>query len=544
MKRFKQILFFLIVLISFSCLHTRKSVPPPPPPPAVLDRDGDGTLDSLDRCPDVAGMAALQGCPDKDGDGIADMDDGCPDLAGATNYQGCPPRDADGDGFADDTDRCPTVAGTEEGCPEMSAPGNGDPHVDHDTIDIPLENNNHPYNPSKGSHQHGEKADMEGPGSSGNEGIENPGSNNPDKAVASIVVSSNKVIPVGDSRYVEMIVELNKSLDSLQQEIQSGLNQMDAVKMSEDDTSKAYRYSLPGGKTFIVEIDVNEKYLKVVKTHKAKRQDLAFPGKTIWGWDIEGVEGNDATVINIRVTTVDAQGKEHENKTLSFSVKVVGKRKPYSWLWVVGGLLLLIPAFMLWQRKKAAVRKDQRVYFSYAWGDPNENVIIKLYESLEADGFNVLRDKTNLQLRSSITSFMTDIGKANYVIVAISDKYLKSHYCMFELFEVYRNSGMDKQLFMNKIFPIRMEDINLGDPLVSDTYIEYWKKLEDDWKAKLDEADENNVEQTRQLEIIRRISLELGSIMAILADTNSFNIQDLSKNDFAGIKTELKRSMA
>ena len=45
---------------------------PPPPPPVVVDRDGDGIVDSLDKCPDVAGLAALQGCPDRDGDGIAD----------------------------------------------------------------------------------------------------------------------------------------------------------------------------------------------------------------------------------------------------------------------------------------------------------------------------------------------------------------------------------------------------------------------------------------------------------------------------------------
>ena len=94
-------------------------VVPPPPPPVVVDRDGDGVLDSLDKCPDVAGLAALQGCPDRDGDGIADGDDKCPDVAGLAKYEGCPIPDTDGDGVNDEQDKCPAVKGLAryQGCP-------------------------------------------------------------------------------------------------------------------------------------------------------------------------------------------------------------------------------------------------------------------------------------------------------------------------------------------------------------------------------------------------------------------------------------------
>lgn len=89
------------------------------PVPVVIDRDNDGVVDSLDRCPDVAGLAALKGCPDKDGDGIADIDDKCPSVAGLSKYQGCPIPDTDGDGINDEEDKCPTVAGVAryQGCP-------------------------------------------------------------------------------------------------------------------------------------------------------------------------------------------------------------------------------------------------------------------------------------------------------------------------------------------------------------------------------------------------------------------------------------------
>jgi OmpA-OmpF porin, OOP family len=102
----------------------------PPPPPVVeapKDRDGDGVVDSLDACPDVAGLPQFKGCPDTDGDGIPDKDDKCPTVAGVARYNGCPIPDTDGDGINDEVDKCPTVAGVARynGCPVPDTDGDG-----------------------------------------------------------------------------------------------------------------------------------------------------------------------------------------------------------------------------------------------------------------------------------------------------------------------------------------------------------------------------------------------------------------------------------
>ena len=71
-----------------------KTIPTPasvPMPVAVVtDKDGDGVADNEDKCPEIAGLANLKGCPDKDADGIADIADKCPAVAGAAANQGCP----------------------------------------------------------------------------------------------------------------------------------------------------------------------------------------------------------------------------------------------------------------------------------------------------------------------------------------------------------------------------------------------------------------------------------------------------------------------
>lgn len=97
----------------------------PGPSPTPSDLDGDGLIDSIDGCPNVAGPVTNNGCPlrdstdnqiDSDGDGFINSEDLCVDESGPVG--GCP--DSDGDGIADRFDNCPDVPGlgNRNGCPE------------------------------------------------------------------------------------------------------------------------------------------------------------------------------------------------------------------------------------------------------------------------------------------------------------------------------------------------------------------------------------------------------------------------------------------
>ena len=83
----------------------------------VIDSDGDGVPDKLDKCPNTQRGCTVDasGCPsDSDGDGVCDGLDQCPGTPrGATvDAKGCP-NDADGDGVWDGIDQCPD---TPKGC--------------------------------------------------------------------------------------------------------------------------------------------------------------------------------------------------------------------------------------------------------------------------------------------------------------------------------------------------------------------------------------------------------------------------------------------
>jgi outer membrane protein OmpA-like peptidoglycan-associated protein len=102
-------------------IHGGLSIPIYGGKPKVKDKDGDGVLDKVDKCPEIAGAADNNGCPwkDSDKDGVLDKDDKCPNVAGSKENKGCPIEDADKDGVVDKQDKCPKVAGPKDndGCP-------------------------------------------------------------------------------------------------------------------------------------------------------------------------------------------------------------------------------------------------------------------------------------------------------------------------------------------------------------------------------------------------------------------------------------------
>jgi outer membrane protein OmpA-like peptidoglycan-associated protein len=102
-------------------------------PAAPKDPDGDGIKGKEDQCPDRAedkdGYEDTDGCPDldNDGDGIADSLDKCPNEAGIAENNGCADVDSDKDGFVDRLDKCPNEAGIKEntGCPDVDSDKDG-----------------------------------------------------------------------------------------------------------------------------------------------------------------------------------------------------------------------------------------------------------------------------------------------------------------------------------------------------------------------------------------------------------------------------------
>jgi hypothetical protein len=110
-----------------------------------------------------------------------------------------------------------------------------------------------------------------------------------------------------------------------------------------------------------------------------------------------------------------------------------------------------------------------RVFVSYAWGDDKSNegfqremVVDHLCKAVQDSGWQVIRDKKVLRYGELISTFMKALGQADLVIVILSAKYMRSPYCMTELYAIYNNACQEKQRFLDRILPLVLDDARIG----------------------------------------------------------------------------------
>lgn len=184
---------------------------------------------------------------------------------------------------------------------------------------------------------------------------------------------------------------------------------------------------------------------------------------------------------------------------------------------------------------------EQAVFISYAWGEETherEIIVNQLERSLQKRGLNVVRDKRDLGYKGSIGKFMKRIGEGNCVIVVISNKYLRSKNCMFELVEIARN----KQ-FADRVFPVILSDAKIYDPIDRIDYVHYWEAE----KAKLNEkirtlSDFSNIQGIQEeLNNYDRFRDEIDRLTFILKDMNTLSPDIHRDRDFGDLYTAIEK---
>ncbi len=133
------------------------------------------------------------------------------------------------------------------------------------------------------------------------------------------------------------------------------------------------------------------------------------------------------------------------------------------------------------ETKPLKTNEQAEIYLSYGWGGESEQIVNSIYEILKNEAFNVIRDKVDLGYKGNIKEFMQTIGKGKYVVVVISDKYLKSENCMFEMLEIKNNGSA-----YDRIFPIVLSDARIYDEIDRIDYLNFWDDKVTELKKKVE----------------------------------------------------------
>jgi internalin A len=183
---------------------------------------------------------------------------------------------------------------------------------------------------------------------------------------------------------------------------------------------------------------------------------------------------------------------------------------------------------------------ENAAFVSYAWGDESGQMVDELERAFKKQSINLIRDKKDLEYTGSIEEFERRIGQGRCVVLVISDKYLRSKHCMFELMLVNKKRNLRK-----RVFPIILPDAGIFDEVKRLEYIKHWRYKIDELVQAIINTDElTNVDGSiLELKKYRRIRDEFDHLTTLLKDMNALTPEIHAREGFITLINSVKKTM-
>ena len=176
---------------------------------------------------------------------------------------------------------------------------------------------------------------------------------------------------------------------------------------------------------------------------------------------------------------------------------------------------------------------NKNIFISYSW--KNETIVDEIDKSFEKDGVKLIRDKRDTEYKDSFKEFMKKIRLTDSVLMVISDAYLKSKNCMYEVLETLKDEN-----FKERIYPIIIPDAKIYSPAERLEYLDYWENEYLSLKDSISKySPEEVISVTKDLKIMRDINGSIIDFISIISDLKYIPLETLKKNQFREIKQKL-----
>lgn len=171
--------------------------------------------------------------------------------------------------------------------------------------------------------------------------------------------------------------------------------------------------------------------------------------------------------------------------------------------------------------------KELDIFISYSWS--NEILADSLDLLFNSKAITLKRDKREINYRDSIKAFMQKVRKADYCLMIISDSYLKSKNCMYEVLEFVKDEN-----YTNKILPIITKDTKIFTAEERLNYIKYWQDKKQSLDIKRKELSAlNQIDIIDEMKMYENIERNISEFLSILSDFNLIQVgNEVSLKDF------------
>ena len=157
------------------------------------------------------------------------------------------------------------------------------------------------------------------------------------------------------------------------------------------------------------------------------------------------------------------------------------------------------------------------VFISYCWSDDK---VADEIQSAIGEYAVIRRDKNDLKSGDSISKFMETIREQDFAILVISDQYLKSRNCMYEVLQLFKD--VERAFFINKIIFTVQESARIYNIHERVNYTAYWNnEYNRIFESIKDLPRETCTNADRELRLIRNISEGIGDLLEMIKDINN-----------------------
>ncbi len=161
------------------------------------------------------------------------------------------------------------------------------------------------------------------------------------------------------------------------------------------------------------------------------------------------------------------------------------------------------------------------------------------------DKARISRDIRDVEYHESFKRFMQSIEKHDYVITIISDNYLKSRNCMFEMLEIVKESNFSKKL---QFIVLENDDVkyyknapeeNIGADVYSAIgqaeYSKYWSSIDKKLENKIEEIGNpmHAILQIKEKQIVQKILLDMPEFLEFIRDNKGISLSEHIEKEFA-----------
>jgi len=169
--------------------------------------------------------------------------------------------------------------------------------------------------------------------------------------------------------------------------------------------------------------------------------------------------------------------------------------------------------------------KPREVFISYAWGDDTPEgksraqMVDELQSALEKNSFIPVRDRDRLHPGDRISAFMRQLTHADLVVAVISDKYLRSTNCMYEIYRLWQRWQSDANAMARCVVPIVLPEVRVGSFPQRAPYLKHWSDQAKSLEELVRDPDLRPSSQSwEEVRLVREFAHHIDDILVFLND--------------------------